>query len=1030
MPDAIKKVRDFSSAITYCAEVLHWPIDISFLDEPDDLLYDFTAEELGVDSQYYASIKTIKQLRPLTKGQPWAIFFVDFDSKKLPITVLRKIINGLIPKKKNTEHKTWSCNNLLFWCFHGDSHFRTLSIAAILPQAKNVSQIRVLSSSPAVEDYSNLEDFISRIKHLSWPETVDNSSWIESWGKTFASAWGSVVRNTQKLTEALAGKALEISADLRDIYETEASNGFAHLLFDRYGRRMPGTQSPETFADVYAQTLVYGLLSARCMNPDATTFELDNAFQHIPDTNPFLKELLGKSYLANGKAYFDELNLIDLIEILKNADIKSILRDFNRQTGNGKEDPVVYFYEQFLDIYEKEQKKRKGVYYTPAPVVDFMTRTVSELLHDKFGCSDGFASSNISILDPAVGTGTFLRRIIQEAKKDFQKSTQLTKYGSWSNFVGRDLLNRLTGIELMMPPYALAHMKLAMILKETGYLFDSRARLRIYLADSLLPITQEMGKETSQDIFFRELNGAAQAQRGRINIVIGNPPYRADSVNKGAWIMKLMDDYKLEPNSSDKLRERNPKVINDDYVKFTRLAQEIVKEQEDAIIAYVTPHSYTDNLTFRGMRWQLLRDFSEIYILDLHGNLYGREQAPTGNRDENVFDRITQGICISFFIKRKKTNNNSASVFYGEFYGSREEKYQLLCTNSFRTIQWRNITPRPPHYFLKPKDASDEQFYSSGVSLNELFPINDGGVKTHDDENLVSLIPFSTTYNQPYEYRPFDLRYINYDRTLVKRNRYKVMHNFIGHENLGLVINRQVVAGECWSHVQIVRHMIDNRLHYSRKGIPVVCPMYIYDEDNGNIKANVSEALLQKFVTATGESFAPFSQSHTAGCFSMIDLFCYVYAVLGSDAYRQKYRILLSVDFPRIPLPHDCDVFTRMVAFGKKLLDLHTGNTIPNNVLGIVFNGSGDNVVSDYRVEGQRVYINSSQYFDNVPSDVVEFEFGGYVGLKKWFKDRKQMRLALSRHDIVHVINVYNIFAETMNISSDLDCFLSELGWV
>ena len=1030
MHDAIKKVYDFSSAVTYCARYLNWPIDMDFLDEPDDLSYDFSAEELGINSRYYASIKTIKQLRPLENNQPWGIFFVDFESKYLPVTVLRKIINSLVPKKKNREHKTWAYDNLLFWCFHGETACRTLSIIAILPQPEKIPQIRTLSCSPKLEDHSQLENFVSRLSYLSWPDSLDSSAWITTWGRTFASAWGEVVRSTQKLTELLAAKALEISSDLKNIYEAESAEGFAHKLLICFEKGMAISQSPKDFADVYAQTLVYGLLSARCMHPDADSFDMKTAFQYIPDTNPLLKTLLSKSCFTDNNLYFDELNLSDLIDILHNADIHSILQDFNRYTGNGKEDPVVYFYEQFLDIYEKEQKKRKGVYYTPAPVVDFMVRSVSELLKEKFDCLDGFASNKIAILDPSVGTGTFLRRIILEAKENFSNATDKKNTISWNEFVGNNLLKRLIGIEWMMPPYALAHMKLAMVLKETGYTFSRNERLKVFLADSLMPHDVVSATGSAGDIFLQEVTEASTVQNGQINIVIGNPPYHADSVNKGEWIMKLMEDYKREPNSSCKLKERNPKVINDDYVKFTRFAQEIVKDQDDAIIAYVMPHSYTDNLTFRGMRWQLLKNFSEIYILDLHGNLYGREQSANGERDENIFDSITQGICISFFIKRKNNSSDIAKVFHADFWGSRESKYHKLCTESLGSIFWKNIFPQAPHYFLKNKDIENKMVYTNGVSLNDLFPINIGGIKTHDDENLVSLSPFLTPYNQPYDYRPFDIRYINYDRSLVERDRFEVMHNFINHENLGLVINRQVVAGDKWSHIQIVRNMIDNRLHYSRKGIPVVAPMFIYDEKTGQRTANISLSVLEKFISAIGKEFSPFEQNSHKNCFSMRDLFCYSYAILSSDAYRLRYKDLLSIDFPRIPLPLNADVFFTIVDIGKRLINLHIGDDELDNSLGISFAGKGDNLIRDYRIEDNRLYINSTQYFTNVVPDIAFYHFGGYTGLQKWFKDRKKLKVRLSCDDINHVIRVFNIFAETEKIASDLDIIFSELGWV
>lgn len=669
-----------------------------------------------------------------------------------------------------------------------------------------------------------MESFAARLSGLEWPTGLDNTAWIEKWKSVFSRSYHQTIRDTQQLTSLLANKARQIADSLQTTLSIETDSGPIHLLYHRFNKALSITLSEKEFIDMYAQTIVYGLFSARCMNPSEAKFDMLTAIECIPSTNPLLRDLLIECSQSVHGIDYDEFQLGELAYILRCADIESILADFNRQTGQGREDPIVYFYEQFLDIYEKEQKKRRGVYFTPTPVVDFIVSAVRNILGDQFKCTNGFMDSSVVLLDPATGTGTFLRRIILETYERFKATyTGSHLQQEWNTYVASSLLKRIYGFEFMMAPYAVAHMKLALTLKETGYDFSDDQRLQVFLANSL-EHHQMLTQTTSSDPLVKETAYAAAVSSSKINIILGNPPYRTDSVNQGVWIMSLMEDYKKEPGTNDRLRERNPKVVNDDYVKFVRLASEILKEKEDAIVAYVIPHSYSDNLTFRGMRWKLLETYDLIYILDLHGNAMSNEHSNTEERDENVFD-IQQGISISFFVKKKQAEQKKlGKVFFAEYFGSRETKYDLLRRSSFGSIRWKEVQPVAPDYFFRPKDISNLDKYSSGIALNELFPHSLVGIKTADDENLISFNPYDTGFDQLIDYRPFDIRHINYDRAKVERDRYDVVKHFIGHQNWGLVINRQVLTDN-WSHIQIVRNMIDNRTHYSRRGNPYECPI-------------------------------------------------------------------------------------------------------------------------------------------------------------------------------------------------------------
>ena len=388
--------------------------------------------------------------------------------------------------------------------------------------------------------------------------------------------------------------------------------------------------------------------------------------------------------------------------------------------------------------------------------------------------------------------------------------------------------------------------------------------------------------------------------------------------------------------------------------------------------------------------------------------------------DGVIFD-IQQGICICFFVKTSDSTTKNASVYYSGLFGSRERKYQFLSTAKFEDIDWLQVNPTEPYYFFKPKNLDESASYDDGVQLSALFPHFLGGIKTHDDEGLVSDDPFDTGFDQLYDYRPFDIKHINYDLSKVERPRTEIMKNFVGHDNLGLVIDRQVVTDN-WSHVQVVKHMIDNRLHYSHKGIPVLCPMFLYDPAGG-ARPNLNVDELHRFVVNLSESFSPTLTSDDDK-FDMLDLFDYAYGILHSSSYRTKYKELLSIDFPKVPIPRDSVMFRSVAEIGSHLRKLHLMEIPIENKLGIELIGDGDNIVSSYRFANGKAYINRTQYFSNVREDIWDFCFAGYHGLQKWFKDRRQQ--ILSPADIEHVINVFNVFDQTEADMGLLDTILEE----
>ena len=1047
----IRNIKSIDDLIIYFTEELNWNIDLDDFDEIEDITYDFDASDIGLKEEAFAKISSLRQLQPLCDEQKWGIFCVEFDSNKFEVSALRKILSGLIPKRRNAaEHAVWSQKDLLFLCFWGTDNNRTIGIAHFEDKDAGLPQIKMISCAPAVEDFTQIRTFEERISHLSWVKDVtDTQAWYDQWSAAFVTAYHQVIRDSASLTVKLAAEAQAIRDRILDIYAVETHDGYVHKLFKDFKDNLIHDMTKQQFADMYAQTVVYGLFSARCMDKTQDSFNVRDAIACIPNTNPFLKRLMEECLGEGSERHltFDELEVANVVEILTHTNTDLILADFNRQTGGGREDPVIHFYEEFLTAYDKAQKVQRGVYYTPQPVVNFIVRAVDSILKTEFGLADGLASEEtktvkymrekirgqgmtedtkevpaVQILDPATGTGTFLRQTILQIYDNFREkhkgeSEEQIK-AAWNEYVPKHLLPRLNGFELMMAPYAVAHMKLAMVLKDTGYDFGGDHRLNVFLTNSL----EEAGKDDFQMTLFDndplafESIEANQAKKNNgINVIIGNPPYSGESANKGKWIMDLMEDYKKEPGGKTKLKERNPKNINADENKFIRFAQYFIEKSDTGIVAFITPHSYTDNLTFRGMRWNLYDFFDKIYILDLHGNIMSKESFDTVDKDENVFD-ITQGVAISIFVKTK-SKELKTKVMYSEIFGLRDYKYQTLNQLSIDKISWTEVLPKEPYFFFKPKNLSESDTYASGFSVSELFPVHNNGVKTHHDNELISLTPFHTEYNQLYDYRPFDTRYINYDLSKVERARYGTMKHF-RNKNIGLIINRQVVTDN-WSHVQIVNNMIDARFHYSRKGSPVECPIYIYHDnkiDGTTRTLNLNMNTVHFIEKKIGISFS--IENSELDSFNHIELIDYIYAVLHSLKYREKYKEFLKIDFPRVPYPTDQETFWKLVEIGSKLRECHLMHT-EFDVSPYDFIGDGTNEVVKPEYKNGRVYISKTQYFDNVPQAQWEQYIGGYQPLQKWLKDRK--KTALSAEDIEHYKKIIAALRLTEELMAEID---------
>jgi predicted helicase len=830
--------------------------------------------------------------------------------------------------------------------------------------------------------------------------------------KIFSRYNGKSITNSKQLAEFMAAKT-QLLANVIGKALNDESTLYAQL--QDFQEILLPTLDNAQFADMYAQTIAYGIFVARLQDDKGinlfANFTRQQAANLIPKSNPFLRKLF--QYIAGYDIDENIRWIVDsLADMFNYVDIDAIHREFISKD----KDPFLHFYENFLTRYDKKLKNARGAYYTPLVVVKFIVNAVDDILKTDFNLAKGLADNSmvnindkeyhkVQILDPATGTGTFLAEVVRNIYQKFVNNA-----GAWDDYVHQHLIPRLNGFEIMMSPYTMAHLKIETILQEFGHNADNNQRLRIYLTNSL-----EEPKQNVQKLgLYKWLSDEAfEAQKIKnempIMIVLGNPPYSGKSQNKSKWILHLMKDYKKEPTGG-RLQEKNSKWINDDYAKFIRFGQYFVEKNGEGVLAYINNHSFLDNPTFRGMRYNLLQTFDKIYIIDLHGNAKKKETAPDGSKDENVFD-IQQGVSINIFVKtHNKKTCPFATIFYSNLYGKRQGKYNFLMENNLQSIQWTEFTPQAPQYFFVNKDFENREEYEKGFLITDLFLVSSMGITTANDNILVGFKPFKEN-NQKYNYRPFDIRFINYDMGKIARNRYNVMQHFIKDDNLGLCLIK--ISRDYNFSIFITNYITDKTL-LSSKDNSSIFPLYLYQEHFGQTEkmTNLNEKIKSQIsTTATPEQ-----------------IFDYIYAILHSPSYREKYKEFLKIDFPRIPYPKSTEQFEKLAAFGEKLRHLHLMEniTVPNNFAN--FPKSGNNKIENSFTEksnnyqDNKVWINDSQYFDNVSEIAWEFYIGGYQPTQKWLKDRKGR--ALTYEDIEHYQKIIFILNETDRLMREIDLTL------
>ncbi|HFP7453141.1 TPA: type ISP restriction/modification enzyme [Campylobacter jejuni] len=863
---------------------------------------------------------------------------------------------------------------------------------------------------------------------------------------------------------------------LKDELLSSIENEILLSLFNTFKETLYKELSYEEFCDSFAQTLTYSLFLAKLNNDTAKEIDLNNAKKFIPKSFPLIRSMSG--FLDDSFENLENIKwlLEEIINIINHIDITSIIKElnktgekdlFNRPTIlSTHKDPYLHFYETFLASYDPKLREVRGVYYTPVPVVIFIINAIDEILKQDFNHKKGLSEAldkNITLLDFATGTGTFLLEAFRKALEPISKNSV--------NYNPKALIDKFCGFEFLIAPYTIAHLKISQSFKEefNSPLNDDES-LKIALTNTLY--SKSISKEQNdQNTLFtlidltREFKKAQKIKEEQILIITGNPPYSGASSNKGLYEDEIKISYGLEPSKANLSKEqkkyinlyfqektkqntstfkaiyekhkleneKNPKVMLDDYVKFMRFAQSKIDSQESGIFAFISNNSFLDNPTFRGMRYSLMQSFDKIYILNLHGDTRKKEKAPDGSKDDNVFD-IMQGVSINIFIKQNSKAKNT-KIYYHDLYGKRKDKYEFLYENDLNSIKWTLVKNNEPFYLFLPQNNDLLEEYNKGISVKDIFMLSSVGIASSKDAILISTNnkkleqqvynfynEFDKKYIKEIAYKPFDTQKIYYDIKKVERPRIDIMEHFLGYENIGLIYDRGTNLKEI-SNLFISSKVIDKHLVGANS---YVSPLYLYPttrskkflkKENPNFNEENFTSKIENFK----ESFRTFIDELYKEKFSPEDILGYIYAVLFHKIYREKYLDFLKIDFPKIPFTKDKNTFKNLSKLGLKLINLHLlkNDELDFNVGEALFKDIKNKNFKiqkiKYNKDTKELFINESLYFNKVSPEIYEFKIGGYAVLDKYLKSHKEEDI-----DHKHFTLIIQTLDETLKIQDEI----------
>ncbi|MGE0086891.1 MAG: type ISP restriction/modification enzyme [Desulfococcaceae bacterium] len=909
---------------------------------------------------------------------------------------------------------------------------------------------------------------------LGKSKSVLSENRIQAVGRLFSNFFLSapaLISDSQRLAVCLAERGKILKEYVNELLENKADDDFSQKirgLCQTFQEMLVKDMNHEEFADAYAQTVIYGFFLARLQSGQKII--LRDADHFVPVSFRVIREFF--TFISHDYSRPNHISWIfqEIVSLINNIDLKGISRSlsFEKTDTEQTTDPYLYFYETFLGAFDPQKRKAKGVYYTPAQVVGFIIRSIDRILTDTFSKSSGFADSSVTVLDFATGTGTFLLAVFELVLDRIRQKDA----GSLKSVIGDHLLKNFYGFECLAAPYAVAHLKLSQLLKDSGYQIQDNERLQIYLTDTL--DNSQHKTNTLFPVISREGNEANAVKLEKpVLVITGNPPYYSRSKSGSQWV----ENYKPAG-------EKNIQPLHDDYVKFIRFAHHKMEKNRQGVIGIITNNSFLSGLIHRKMRGLLMRDFDEIYILNLHGNARIQETCEDGSADDNVFD-IMQGVGISIFVKREK-REKACRVYYHDLYGKREDKFGFLEKHDIRTVKWKELKTEnfekqfkktlwgkerfkePLNFFVPMKNGKTVRNYGFFWGIYEIFKQHSSGVKTHRDHFLVGFereeliskfIKFIkndmhfahevlklkntgdwnpeeakeklinadiSAYIHEYAYRPFDARKIIYHLALIGRDRYNTMQHFLKGRNIGLCFIRNDYGASRFDFTMVTDKLSD--IHFIG-GQSYVAPLYLYqtpnpDSENGQNGMFDEESGLKKKVNFTKEFQDFIRKKYQPHSPSPEDIFGYIYAVMHCPSYRETYLEFLKMDFPRIPFADDFNIFRAFSEIGSELSEHHLmKKSYADSPVSFPESGSDtvENVrfVQDENSKTGNVFINKAQYFDNVPVSAWEFCIGGYQVLDKWLKSRKGRVLTYQEKE--HFRNVVSILTVTEQYMEKID---------
>lgn len=868
---------------------------------------------------------------------------------------------------------------------------------------------------------------------------------------------------------------------LKDALITYQQEDQVSSIFKNFKEYLYEELSFEDFSDAFAQTLTYSLFIAKLNHP-FEKINLDNVRSSIPKNFAVIREMA--DFLKKLDAIKEiQWLLNEILSSINHVDMDSILKDLNDD-----KDPYLHFYETFLSTYDPKLRESKGVYYTPDSVVKFIINALDSLLKTHFkdaplGLKSALDNENIKLLDFATGTGTFLLEAFRKALEtrktsDGGISTKEDKY--------QNLLKQFYGFEYLIAPYAIAHLNLSQAFKEEFKKpLKENDALQIILTNTLIQPSEIVAYRGLSPIFEKELKSAQEIKKDEnILIITGNPPYSGASSNEGLFEWEVKATYGIEPEfqtietkknvkladeiqtllnniqkqkesgSKDALKElkslhskyklqkeKNPKWLLDDYVKFMRFAQNKIESLGHGLFGFISNNAFLDNPTFRGLRRSLLECYDELYILNLHGNARKKEKTPQGAKDENVFN-IMQGVSINLFVKKAQTTKQK--IHYYDVYGQRAEKYAFLAQNDLNSIEWLEIAPRAPFYLLIPQKTSLLDEYEQGFSVQDMFQISSVGIATGKDRIFIAnnteslkeqVLRYCNEFNEQcikdIHYRPFDIRKVYYDTKKLERARENTFKHMLPpptnpktpnqtRKNVALITSRRFCQSQK-SGVGFVSNKISDLRTWTCPGMEggdYVNPLY----HNPNYTENFTP------------EFRSFIDKHYNHHFEPLEVLGYIYALLYSPHYRKRYEEFLKADYPKILFTKNKDLFRVLSLLGIELIGLHVLN---QESLNHSFEKLKDATIGEscYKEERnpiikkpshnepeQRLYINHSAYFRGVSEEIYNYMIGGYGVLDKYLKSHKNEPC-----DFDHVSNIIKVIACTIEIQKTLGFLTSDL---